>query len=442
MDMREMLADVAVIDVHTHLVGGHLGAKGLHDILLYHMAISELYAAGCPSGHRLTQYPQWPDATEAQMRIQEAIPFLPYVRNTSISWGIRRILADLYDWHGPINADNWQLIDAAIRERADDAPWPREVLKKCNIKRVGTEIARRENGESDDILQYALEWGFFTRCQWDEYDTALYELERCWGQTPESPSPIGSEGRPPTERTIQSLNDLHAAMDWYVQQIPAKDILATATHVSTDLDLSPVTTAQIEQALTCRPTAGSAERDVYASYINEAFLTELESRHGEDIVFQFSFGAEPLPYETGSRFSQRSIAQIANVIRRHPKLRFQCLLASRHANQSLCTLARELPNLSLAGYWWHNFFPSTILQVMDERLDMLPLNRQVGFFSDAYCIEWVYGKAMIVRRCLAEVLADRVHRGQYTTEEAADIAQAILFETPQSLLRFEPSQSL
>ena len=46
--------------------------------------------------------------------------------------------------------------------------------------------------------------------------------------------------------------------------------------------------------------------------MNEAFLTALESR-SEGIVFQFSFGAEPLPHETGSRLSQRSIAQLAEM---------------------------------------------------------------------------------------------------------------------------------
>ena len=194
------------------------------------------------------------------------------------------------------------------------------------------------------------------------------------------------------------------------------------------------------EALARREQAGPAERDLYASYVNEAFLTALEER-GERIVFQFSFAAEPLPYETSSRLSQRSISQLAEMIGRHPRLSFQCSLASRHANQSLATLARELPNLSLAGYWWHNFFPDVIRQVMAERLDMLPVNKQIGFFSDAYCVEWTYAKAVLVRKQLARVLAEKISQGQYDRESALSIAQAILHETPQSLLGMVPRGS-
>src|SRR4029077_16336427 len=207
--------------------------------------------------------------------------------------------------------------------------------------------------------------------------------------------------------------DVQAAVSHYVNSIPCDQIISTATHISTDINYRPVSDSEMAAALVRRSQAGSVERDIYASYINEAFLTALE-RHADRIVFQFSFGAEPLPYETSSRLSQTNLAQLAEMIGRHPKLRFQCFLASRHANQSLCTLARELPNFSLAGYWWHNFFPSVIRQVLEERLDMLPVNRQIGFFSDAYCVEWTYAKAIIVRKQMAHVLAGKVEQGQYS----------------------------
>jgi glucuronate isomerase len=437
LKMEEALAEVPMLDPHTHLVGGKLGARGLHDLLLYHMVITDLYAAGCPTGARLTQFPQWPDEGECHARIVEALPYLPHIRNTSSFWAMRRILADLYDWRDPITADNWRRLDACVRERADDRSWHHEILDRLKIRRTGTEIARRGDGADDERLQYALEWGFFTRCQWGEFDTAIYELERCWGKSPASPSPIGAGARPATERTIRTLEDVHAAIAHYVNSIPYDQIISTATHISTDINYRSITASEMAGALARRAQAGPVERDIYASYINEAFLTALE-RQADRIVFQFSLGAEPLPYETASRLSQTTIAQLAEMIGGHPRLRFQCFLASRHANQSLCSLARELPNLSLAGYWWHNFFPDSIRQIMAERLDMLPLNKQIGFFSDAYCVEWTYGKAVLVRRQLAGVLAERIEQAQFTFDEAVEVARAILFESPQSLLEMIP----
>ena len=187
-----------------------------------------------------------------------------------------------------------------------------------------------------------------------------------------------------------------------------------------------------------RDAATPADRDIYASFILETFLTELEKR-GSEIVYQFSFGAEPLPFETGSKLRQETIFEVAAIIARHPGLRFQVFLSSEHANQAMCTLARELPNLSLAGYWWHNFFPSVMRAVMQQRLDMVAANKQIGFFSDAYCVEWAYAKAAIVRKQLADVLAGNVRQGQHTLDEALSIARQILFETPQTLLGMKPN---
>ena len=435
-EMEGALAGVPMLDVHTHLVGGRLAARGLHDLLLYHMVVTELYSAGCPSGTRLTQYPGWPSMEEAHARIREAIPFLSRIRNTSLAWLLRVILRDLYGWTDPLTEDNWRTLDEIIRERSDDRAWQQEVLARCGVERNMTEVARRGDGQDDGRLQYSLEWAMFNRCQWGEFDTGLYELERCWGRQPESPTPIGGR-RPPTDRAIRTLADVHEAMDHYLSVLPYDRILTTAVTFSSDISYRLVSDAEMERALSNRDRASTWERDTYASYVNELFLTGLEA-HAETLVYQFSLGAEPLPYETGSRINQRTCGQLGEIVARHPRLRFQCMLASRHANQSLCTLARELPNLSLAGYWWHNFFPGIIRQVMSERLDMLPVNKQVGFFSDAYCVEWVYGKAVLVRRLLAEVLAERVVRSQYDINEALGIAREICFGSPQSLVGMRP----
>jgi hypothetical protein len=41
-------------------------------LLLYHMVVSDLYSAGCPSGARLTQFPNWPSQKEAHQRISRS----------------------------------------------------------------------------------------------------------------------------------------------------------------------------------------------------------------------------------------------------------------------------------------------------------------------------------------------------------------------------------
>lgn len=442
-ELSGRIAALPMLDAHTHLVGGKLGARGLHDILLYHMVISDLYGAGCPSGNRLSQYPLWADREEAHARIREAVPHLRHIRNTSMYWGLRILLADLYEWHDDISEDNWLELDGLIRERADDKAWQRSVIQKAGIRRICTEYARREAGggalPDSDMLQYSLEWAFFTRSQWGEYDTALYELERCWGRQPESPSPIGGD-RPPTDRVIRTIDDVHDAVDWYVGQIPADEILSHATHFSTDIDFQAVNAGVMEKALERRGSAGPAERDIYASYINEAFLTAYERRFGNALLFQFSTAAEPLPFETASRISQRTLGQLAEMIGRHPRMRFQCHVSSAHANQTLCTMCRELPNLSLAGFWWHNFFPSIMTRVMDERLDMLPLNRQVGFLSDAYCIEWSYAKSVLVKRLYAAVLSKKVALGMYDLDTAVDIARELFYESAQTLCGMRPAE--
>jgi len=66
------------------------------------------------------------------------------------------------------------------------------------------------------------------------------------------------------------------------------------------------------------------------------------------------------------------------------------------------------------------------------------VNKQVGFFSDAYAVEWCYAKALIVRRQMAQVLAGKVAQGQYSLDEAVSVARAILFEAPQSLCGMTP----
>ncbi|HRI89303.1 MAG TPA: hypothetical protein PK869_13605, partial [Candidatus Hydrogenedentes bacterium] len=72
--VEEILLSFPWMDPHTHIDASHLTARGLYDILLYHMSVSDLYAAGCPDGARLSETPS---DEESRFRLERAIPFLP-----------------------------------------------------------------------------------------------------------------------------------------------------------------------------------------------------------------------------------------------------------------------------------------------------------------------------------------------------------------------------
>ena len=414
-ELKEALAGQPILDAHSHLDATHLCARSLEDVLLYHMVAGDLISAGWTRTARAKE--------PAANRIERAVAMLPRIENTSCFWMVRMIVEDLYGWAEPITAANWRKLDGLIRERSQDERWAREIIRRAGIRRYCTALDGRHDGRADWLLQYAMEKAFFAKGLPGEFDEALRELEK------HAPS----EGGEP----IRSLDDVHQALDRYVQSMPFDLLISTPQHVSTDIDYCDPSEDSMRRGLARRGQASPAERDVYASYVLDAFLTRLE-RHPKRIVFQFSLGAERLAPGTTCRVSQRTLAQLGRIIARHPDLPFQCFLGSRHANQTLCTIARALPNFSLAGYWLHNFFPSAIRQVMCERLDMLSASRQIGFFSDAYCLEWSYAKARMVRGLLAVVLAEKVAAGQYDRYAALRIAHRILYEGPQELLGMEP----
>ncbi len=418
------LMQMPTVDHHTHIRVDVPTARGLHDVMLYHMLITELYSAGCPDGARLSNYPS---QEEAEERIVRAIPYLKYIKNTALYRIMTVILRDLYDWDKEITLDNWRELDRIIKEKGCSLDRMKKIAAKCGVIRSNTEIERCFGHKADDFFDYSLEWSFFTRAQWGQYDTALLELEYSWNQEyPGPPLPVTLDRSTlKFKRIIKSIDDVDAALDHYISHIPYEEIANATSHLSTDINYRRVTREETITALAKRSVAGPEERDIYANYVCDGFLSRLEKMH-PGFTLQYSIGAEPLPFETGSKLRTETVYELASQAARYPKLNFAIYSASEHQDQAFCTIVRELPNVSIVGYWWHCFFPNKIRRMISDRLDMLPLNKQSAFFSDAYCMDWTYGKAWIVKRQLASVLAEKIEDGQYTYDSALDIARAVL----------------
>jgi len=418
---------IPAMDAHTHIDTRHPLARGLHDVMLYHMVISELYAAGCPDAARL---PEEPTEAEAAARIERALPYLPRIVNTSGYYLLRIMLQELFDWTEPLTLDNWKQADARIHEYSARPGRMEEVMQKANIRQFNTEYDRRGDGSLDHLFNYSQEWAFFTRTQWGRYDTALIELEHAWNHdAPCAPLPVTlTPDLINFAKKVTSVADVHAALIHYLDRTPYDEIVSIASGLSSDIDYRRVTDAEMTAALAKRGIAGPEEQNVYASYIFYAYLDAYQAR-GHKPALTFSLAAEPLPFESGNMLRAETGLQFARIIAEHPGIHFSLHIADMAHNQSYCSMARELPNLSVNGYWWHNFYPSFIPRVLSERLDMLPVNKIIGYFSDAYCMEWAYAKQRYVRHFTAQVLGERVALGQYDEVTAVSIAKWLMHDS-------------
>jgi len=114
LELLDDLHAVPLLDAHTHLVEASLGREGFMTSSFIIWG-ERLYAAGCPTGARLTNI-RLAHSRGGGGAPPGSSPFPSYVYNTSISWGTRIILKDLYGWGDPVTADNWQRVDALIRD--------------------------------------------------------------------------------------------------------------------------------------------------------------------------------------------------------------------------------------------------------------------------------------------------------------------------------------
>ena len=426
-EFHDKIKAIPAFDAHTHIDAAHPTARGIGDILLYHMVISDLYAAGCPDGHRMSEQP---DSGEVERRVTRALPYLYCIRNTNAFFAVRMILKELFDWEDPITSANWVALDEHIKKYGARQNRLKQVMAAANITKSNTELWRGHDGSLDGVFTYSLEWAFFTRAQWGRYDTALIELEYAWNhEEPCAPLPVTITPEMVNfGKKIRTVNDVDVAVEHFLDRVPFDRIMAIASHLSTDIHYRHVSRDDMQAAINRREQAGCGERDAYAGYIFNRFLKRYEQR-GHEAVLQFSTAAEPLPFESGSTMRSEMPFELAAIIAEHPGIRFNLHIANMAANQTFCTLARELPNISLNGYWWHNFYPSFIKRVMSERLDMLPVNKTVGFFSDAYCMEWAYAKQRYIRHYTAELLHERMELGQFDEETALSVAESLFRNT-------------
>ena len=88
-------------------------------------------------------------------------------------------------------------------------------------------------------------------------------------------------------------------------------------------------------------------------------------------------------------------------------------------NQELTSYAWIFPNVVTHGHWWYSNTPTFIEHDAGARLEAVPRNKQIGYYSDMYKMEFALPKFNMYKRILAKILAEKFVVDRRWTEEAA-----------------------
>ena len=96
------------------------------------------------------------------------------------------------------------------------------------------------------------------------------------------------------------------------------------------------------------------------------------------------------------------------------------------------------PNVLPMGHWWYSNIPAYIEGDLLARVQALPKNKILGYYSDAYKLEFIAPKFNMYRRSLARVLAGELmgDRG-WTMDQALQFAKLVLLENPRRVFGVE-----
>lgn len=151
-------------------------------------------------------------------------------------------------------------------------------------------------------------------------------------------------------------------------------------------------------------------------------LCELSAKH-----------ALPFQIHTGhARIQGSNPMLLVDLIEANPKTKFSLFHGGFPWISESGAIAARLPNVYLDCVWLPTLSQTLARRAFHEWLDLIPSNR-ILWGADCNQAEGIYGATEITRRMLAEVLSERVDRGDLRLEDAEHIGRQILRENALNL---------
>lgn len=411
--LYEEISEIPIIDIHTHLNHLRLKANDLSDIVLYHYIATELATSGMPH-----EFLSIKDPSE---RIRKCLPFLKNIRNTSTFWALKQILSDLFEFNEDLNEDSLPLLQEKFQvfeENFDGVSFLKERLKMNRVF-LTLQFTNRYITFDPSFFTGSLRLEGLSK---DFSQETLRKLEEI------------------TLFEIKNRNDFRDGLIMVFQLfqrfIHSIAISLNPSEIIVDPDERHVDEA-IEKIRLGRQLAFDEKIHVL-SFAIDTFLKLIE---GNRIAFQLMLGVErpvvgasPPDYaivvnELGQLLS------LCPLFHKYGEINFDVISASKVQTHELNVISKNYNNVFVSGFWWYCYYPSIMDERIEERLQMLPMNKWCAFFSDAYVPEWCFGKAELTKHQLSLSLSKLIEQGYFSMELAVEVARRLLYENALEIYR-------
>lgn len=408
---------IQAIDIHSHVRQLTPGGASLRELLGYHYYTELAYSCGLPKE-------KMADALPDDRMVPALLEVATQYSNTvQYGWIIElaRKLFDFKDRH--LTVDNWQPLAkvAAEKQSADD--WPQQVLRRGNIEKVFLTNHFSEELDGFDRKTFVP----CLRC-----DDLVFAI----GQK----KTLDLLGRR-SGVEVTDVRSLKRAVGEIFNYFATHDAGSAAISLPPDFTFHAVTDAAAEPVLRAALAGEIMTHDQQALLGAYGFMLLAENCRQFRLPMQLMIGAVRDAYQHGvdkgtDVVSNRgSLGQYAELFNRFADVTFSVSYLSPTMQHELLTYTWIFQNVRASGHWWYANIPGYIESDLRTRIEALPQTKLLGYYSDAYYIEFTLPKFNMYRWCLARVLAEQMEMKRLTEDESLQIARRLLRDNALATFR-------
>ena len=416
---RELYAEIArwpIYDPHSHIDAHRPAARNLDEVLGYHYYTELAHSAGMPVALVA------PDLAPRE-RARNLAGYLDRIDNTIQHSWLMEIARTFHGFEGDrITPETIDALYDRADHQADGPSWDREVWDRSKLEAVFL------TNDFDDPLE-GFDPSKYVPCL--RTDDLVLKLHL--------PSTV-ERLRASTGVDVVDYASLRQAIGATFERFVAKGARACA--ISLPPDFAP-TYSTPKQAVT--PIRRALHQmdfrpDEHAEVRRVVFWTIAEFCDEFKLPFDLMIGPIRNVYPAGvaggrDLFDRRvSLADYRDLFNHFSGVTFPVSTLSPDAGGELVAYSWIFPNVVPNGHWWYANIPSFIAADLRARLQAVPKVKPIGYYSDAYKLEFVLPKFNMYRKILAETLADDAVRGQgWSTDRALDLARHVLLDNPRRI---------